>query len=98
MAKISPLAPTSFPRLPPIAGVKVAAGEAGVRYSGRVDLLYAELAEGTSVAGVFTRSSMPSVPVDLCRRALANGEGHARALVVNSGNANAFTGRAGFDA
>ena len=95
MAKISPLAPASFPTIPPVAGVRFAAGAAGIRYPGRVDLFYAEFAEGTSVAGVFTRSSMPSVPVDFCRTAMAAGSGHARALVVNSGNANAFTGKAG---
>jgi len=98
MAKLSPLAPTSFPTIPPIAGVKVAAGAAGIRYKERVDLLYAEFAEGTTVAGVYTKSSMPSVPVDFCRAAQKAGEGHARALVVNSGNANAFTGQAGIAA
>ena len=98
MPKISPLAPASFPAIPPVPGVRFASGAAGIRYPGRVDLLYAELAEGTTVAGVFTRSSMPSVPVDFCRRSLAAGEGHARALVVNSGNANAFTGKAGIAA
>lgn len=98
MTKISPLAPASFPSIPPVAGVRFASGAAGIRYANRVDLFYAEFAEGTTVAGVFTRSSMPSVPVDVCRTALAAGSGHARALVVNSGNANAFTGKAGIAA
>ena len=98
MTKISPLAPASFPSIPPVAGVRFASGAAGIRYANRVDLFYAEFAEGTTVAGVFTRSSMPSVPVDVCRTALAAGAGHARALVVNSGNANAFTGKAGIAA
>ena len=95
MPKISPLAPASFPSIPPVAGVRFASGAAGIRYANRTDLFYAELAEGTTVAGVFTKSTMPSVPVDFCRAALKNGEGHARALVVNSGNSNAFTGKVG---
>ncbi|KQP88303.1 bifunctional glutamate N-acetyltransferase/amino-acid acetyltransferase ArgJ [Methylobacterium sp. Leaf117] len=93
---VSPLAPTSNPDLPPIRGVGIATAQAGIRYSGRTDVLYVALAEGTQAAGVFTRSKCPSAPVDWCREAL--GSAGARALVVNSGNANAFTGLRGRDA
>jgi glutamate N-acetyltransferase/amino-acid N-acetyltransferase len=79
--------------LPAITGVRLAVAEAAIRYRGRIDLLLAELAEGTSVAGVFTRSQTAAAPVLWCRRALARGR--ARALVVNAGNANAFTGPQG---
>ncbi len=90
---VSPLAPTSLPDMPVIDGVAFAAGEAGIRYTGRTDVTVAVMPEGTAVAGVFTRSRCPSAPVDWCRRNL--GGGRARLLVVNSGNANAFTGRTG---
>ena len=90
---ISPLAPQSYPDMPAIAGVRLATAEAGIRYKGRTDVLYVALAEGTQVAGVFTRSRCPSAPVDWCRANLSGGL--ARALVVNSGNANAFTGLKG---
>ena len=90
---VSPLAPKRFPWLAPVAGVRLASTAAGLRYRGRRDLLLAELAPGTTVAGVFTRSKIPSAPVDWSRAALKGGT--ARALVVNAGNANAFTGRAG---
>jgi glutamate N-acetyltransferase / amino-acid N-acetyltransferase len=93
---VSPLAPTSTPTLPPIAGVRLATAEAGIRYKGRTDVLYVALDEGTAVAGVFTRSKCPSAPVDWCRDHLERGQ--ARALVVNSGNANAFTGLKGREA
>ena len=93
MAKKSPLAPKGFPPLPAIAGVRLAVGAAGVRYPGRNDVTLAVLTPGTTVAGVFTRSLTASAPVDWCREALAGGS--ARALVVNTGNANAFTGAAG---
>ncbi len=89
----SPLAPETLPVLPPIAGVKLAAAQAGIRYANRTDLLLVTLAEGTTAAGVFTRSKAPSAPVDWCRSILGNGT--ASALVVNSGNANAFTGKRG---
>ena len=95
-APLSPLAPAHFPDLPAIAGVRLATAEAGIRYQGRTDVLLALFAEGTAVAGVFTRSKCPSAPVDWCREALKDGS--ARALVVNSGNANAFTGQKGKDA
>ena len=91
--KRSPLAPTSFPTLPEIRGARLAAGESGVRYSGRPDLLVVELRPGTTIAGTLTRSQAPSAPVDWCRACLPRGR--ARALVVNSGNANAFTGTRG---
>ena len=90
---VSPLAPKSFPVLPPLAGVRLAAGAAGVRYRGRTDVMLAVLAPGTQVAGVFTRSKTSSAPVEWCRAQLSRHT--ARALVANSGNANAFTGAAG---
>ncbi|MCJ2072504.1 bifunctional glutamate N-acetyltransferase/amino-acid acetyltransferase ArgJ [Methylobacterium sp. J-030] len=93
---VSPLAPTATPELPPLPGVRIATAQAGIRYSGRTDVLYVALEAGTTAAGVFTRSKCPSAPVDWCREALADGS--ARALVVNSGNANAFTGRLGREA
>src|SRR4051812_3164835 len=90
---VSPLAPTQVPEMPAIAGVKLATAAAGIRYKGRTDVLLAALDKGTNVAGVFTRSKCPSAPVEWCRARLGNGT--ARALVVNSGNANAFTGKTG---
>ncbi|ARO54243.1 glutamate N-acetyltransferase/amino-acid acetyltransferase [Methylorubrum extorquens] len=95
--EISPLAPATSPSLPEIAGVRIATAQAGIRYKNRTDVLYVALAEGTQVAGVFTRSRCPSAPVDWCRDALKAGKG-ARAVVVNSGNANAFTGLKGREA
>ena len=92
-AKVSPLAPKSFAHLPPLAGVRLATGEAGIKYRNRTDILLGILAPGTEVAGVFTRSKTASAPVEWCRAQLKRGQ--ARALVVNSGNANAFTGQAG---
>ena len=94
MAGVSPLAPERFPELPPIAGVRLAAYDAGVRYRGRNDLMVAELAPGTTVAGVFTQSQTPGQPVIWCRQCLPAGK--ARAIVVNSGNANVFTGSVGW--
>ena len=93
MSNVSPLAPASFPELPPVAGVSLAAHAAGLRYQKRADLFLALLDEGTAVAGVFTTSLCPSAPVDWCRRILPRGT--ARAVVCNAGNANAFTGKAG---
>ena len=90
---VSPLAPTRFPEMPAVAGVRLATGAAGIRYPGRTDVLLALFDPGTAVAGVFTRSKCPSAPVDWCRAHLKGGA--ARALVVNSGNANAFTGKSG---
>ena len=91
--KTSPLAPASMPALPEIRGARVAAGESGVRYQGRPDLLVVELQPGTTIAGALTRSLASSAPVDWCRACLPRGR--ARAIVVNSGNANAFTGARG---
>jgi glutamate N-acetyltransferase / amino-acid N-acetyltransferase len=96
MASVSPLAPQSLPDMPAVAGVRLATAAAGIRYRGRTDVLLAVLDKGTTAAGVFTRSKCPSAPVDWCRAKL--GGGVARALVVNSGNANAFTGKSGRDA
>src|SRR5579863_3445040 len=92
---VSPLAPESFPEMPPVAGVQIATASAGIRYAGRTDVLLALLAPETTVAGVFTRSKCPSAAVDWCRARLKGGSGGASALVVNSGNANAFTGKSG---
>ncbi len=88
----SPLAPAAFPALAAVTGVRLAAAEANIR-ARRTDVMLAELKPGTAVAGVFTRSKTAAAPVDWCRGIL--GHGSARALVVNSGNANAFTGYAG---
>ncbi|HEX2448557.1 MAG TPA: bifunctional glutamate N-acetyltransferase/amino-acid acetyltransferase ArgJ [Methyloceanibacter sp.] len=93
MGKISPFAPKKLPHLPAIQGVRIAAASAGIRYPGRPDLLLALFDPGTTVAGVLTKSKTASAPVDWCRAHLAHGM--ARALVVNSGNANAFTGKRG---
>jgi len=90
---VSPLAPKSFAKLPPLAGVRLATGEAGIRYKNRTDLLVAVLAPETQAAGVFTKSKTASAPVLWCRAALKSPS--ARGLVVNSGNANAFTGKTG---
>jgi glutamate N-acetyltransferase / amino-acid N-acetyltransferase len=93
---VSPLAPSKFPEMPEIAGVRMATAAAGIRYSGRTDVLFALFEKGTTVAGVFTKSKCPSAAVDWCRDKIKAGK--ARALVVNSGNANAFTGRTGREA
>jgi glutamate N-acetyltransferase/amino-acid N-acetyltransferase len=82
-----------LPDLTPIAGVRLAAAAAGIRYQGRTDLVLCAFTPGTQVAGVFTRNKCPGAPIDWCRAALAGGQ--ARALVVNAGNANVFTGAAG---
>jgi len=93
MAAVSSLAPARFPELPPIAGVRLAAGAAGIRYQGREDLMLIELAPGSTVAGLLTQSRMPGQPVIWCRECLRAGK--VRAIVANSGNANVFTGRVG---
>jgi glutamate N-acetyltransferase/amino-acid N-acetyltransferase len=90
---VSPLAPERFPDLPSVEGVRFASAAAGIRYAGRTDVLLALFEQGTSVAGVFTRSKCPSAPVDWCRAQVK--AGGAAALLVNSGNANAFTGKTG---
>jgi glutamate N-acetyltransferase / amino-acid N-acetyltransferase len=92
----SPFAPETLARLEPVAGVRFATAEAGIRYQGRTDLMVAALDEGTTVAGVFTQSKTASAPVLACRKHLKKGE--ARLLIVNSGNANAFTGKKGREA
>ena len=96
MTAISPLAPACFPDLPPIAGVRLGAAGAGLRYRARPDLMLAVLAPETTLAGVLTRSGTAAPPVQWCRALLDKGT--ARALVVNAGNANAATGRAGLAA
>ncbi|MCB1541194.1 MAG: bifunctional ornithine acetyltransferase/N-acetylglutamate synthase, partial [Rhodoblastus sp.] len=95
-APLSPLAPKTFPDMPAVDGVRFASGAAGIRYKGRTDVMLALLDKGAQVAGVFTKSKCPSAPVDWCRAKLKAGK--ARALLVNSGNANAFTGKTGADA
>jgi glutamate N-acetyltransferase/amino-acid N-acetyltransferase len=96
---VSPLAPEVYPALPVVAGVHMAATYAAIRYKKpRPDLLLTVLDEGTAVAGVFTLSLTASAPVQRCRWALKAGGGTARALVVNAGNSNAFTGKLGEEA
>jgi glutamate N-acetyltransferase/amino-acid N-acetyltransferase len=96
IAKPSPFAPTQLPALPGLEGLRLAACEAGIRYQGRTDLMVAVMDPGTAAAGVLTRSKTCSAPVLWCRANLEHGR--ARALVVNSGNANAFTGKKGSEA
>ena len=95
-ANVSPFAPARQPDMPLVPGVRLAACEAGIRYKGRTDLMTAVFDAGTTVAGVLTRSKTCSAPVLWCRDGLKGGK--ARALVVNSGNANAFTGKKGREA
>jgi glutamate N-acetyltransferase / amino-acid N-acetyltransferase len=90
---VSPLAPEAFPTLEPIAGVTLATAETGIRYKNRPDVLLALLPKGTTAAGCLTTSKSSSAPVDWCKASLKLGS--ARALLVNAGNANAFTGKAG---
>jgi len=99
---VSPLAPAAFPDLPGIDGVRFATAAAGVKYKDRTDVMLAEVCEGAVMAGVFTRSTTRSAPVLRCEEAL---EAHTAApdapgkfaILVNSGNANAFTGGRGFE-
>ena len=91
---ISPLA-VAFPAFPPIMGVELAVASAGFYKQARNDLLLMRFAPGTTCAGVFTRHAVGSAPVDWCKAQLAATGGSARALVVNAGCANAFTGRSG---
>lgn len=93
MTAPSPFAPDHFPDVPAVGGVRLAVTAAGIRYRGRPDMLLVELAAGSSAAGVFTRSQTAAAPVLWCRAALEGGMG--RGLLVNAGNANAFTGRQG---
>lgn len=90
---ISPLAPEALPVMPPLAGVRIATAQAGIKYQNRTDVVLFAFDEGTKVAGVLTKSKAPSAPVDWCRAHLA--QGSIRGLLVNSGNANAFTGKRG---
>lgn len=92
-AAVSPLVPKSYPEMPAIRGVRMATAAAGIKYKNRTDVLLMVFDEPAAVAGVFTKSRCPSAPVDYCRANLAGGI--ARAVVVNSGNANAFTGQKG---
>lgn len=92
---ISPLAPKAFPALPVIEGVRFAVAEAGVKYVGRTDVMLAELREGSTIAGVFTRSATRSAPVLDCEAKLGGAQSGRAAILVNSGNSNAFTGRNG---
>src|ERR1700754_821767 len=89
----SPLAPEKFPDLPLIDGVSLGVAACGVRYQGRTDLLVVQLIPGTTIAGVFTKSTAISAPAQWCRASVKKGK--ARAFIDNSGNANAFTGKAG---
>jgi len=97
---VSPLAPARFPDLPVIEGVEFAAGAAGVKYQGRTDVMLVRLAPGTAIAGAFTRSSTRAACVLDCQAKLAlkQDSGAGAAIIVNSGNANAFTGRNGQEA
>ena len=92
---VSPLA-VKLPELPPLAGVRLSATAAGIRYQGRTDVVMIEVAPNSSVAGVFTSNKCPGAPIDWCRASLTGGK--ARMVVVNAGNANVFTGKAGRDA
>ena len=92
---ISPLAPAAFPDLPDIDGVRFASIEAGVRYSGRPDVMLAEIAAGSAIAGVFTRSATRAAPVIDCEAKIGSLKSGGAAFLVNSGNANAFTGKSG---
>jgi len=98
-ASVSPLAPKGgFPDLPVIDGVEFAAIEAGVRYSGRTDVMLARLCPGTAIAGVFTKSATRAAPVLDCQAKIGTDPADGAAIVVNSGNANAFTGQNGLEA
>jgi glutamate N-acetyltransferase/amino-acid N-acetyltransferase len=92
---VSPLAPAAFPELPVIDGVTFAAAQAGVKYQGRVDVMLARLVPGTTMAGVFTRSATRSAPVLDCQAKIGLDVATGAAILVNSGNSNAFTGRNG---
>lgn len=95
MLKVSPLAPKTFAELPQLNGVSLKTAQAGIKYKGRTDVLLITFDEPTAVAGVFTKSQCPSAPVDWCKQIVKNGK--ARAVLINSGNANAFTGVKGWE-
>tara|TARA_B110000196_G_C21125870_1_gene655825 strand:+ start:727 stop:1974 length:1248 start_codon:yes stop_codon:yes gene_type:complete len=90
---VSPLAPKNFPSIKSVPGVRLSGRAVGLKPSGAKDLMFVELVNKTSIAGVFTRSRCTSAPVDWCKHILPHGR--ARAIIVNSGNANAFTGSDG---
>ena len=90
---VSPLTPKKYPKLAPVEGLRMETAQAGIKYKDRTDVLMMVFDKPAAVAGVFTRSLCPSAPVDHCRAILSHG--YARAVVVNSGNANAFTGKKG---
>ncbi|KEJ90693.1 bifunctional glutamate N-acetyltransferase/amino-acid acetyltransferase ArgJ [Sulfitobacter donghicola] len=92
---VSPLAPAKFPTLPVIQGVQFATIAAGVKYQGRSDVMLATLAAGTVIAGAFTRSATRAAPVLDCQEKLGGTSDGGAAILVNSGNANAFTGKHG---
>lgn len=94
---VSPLAPAAFPAMPDIAGVTLSTAASGMKYTGRDDMLLMQLSGSGSIAAVFTKSDTAAAPVDWCRRQLGAGSG-ARAILVNAGNANAFTGDGGMAA
>jgi glutamate N-acetyltransferase / amino-acid N-acetyltransferase len=93
---VSPLAPKIVSDMPAIPGILISTAAAGIRYKDRTDVVLAMFKKGTTVAGVFTKSRCPSAPVEWCRSKIKAGK--ARALIVNSGNANAFTGKRGREA
>lgn len=95
---VSPLAPATFPEMPVIAGVSFATAAAGVKYQGRTDVMLAELAPGTAIAGTFTKSSTRAAPVLDCQEKIKLASDAGVAILVNSGNANAFTGVKGIAA
>ena len=95
MTQISPLAPANFPNLPAIDGVRFATAAAGVKYPGRTDVMLAAIAPGAAVAGVFTRSATRAASVLDCQDKIGGDMSKGAAILVNSGNANAFTGAAG---
>ena len=95
---VSPLAPERFPDMPPVAGVRLAVAKAGVRYRDRTDVLLAALAPGTVLAGAFTRSATRAAPVLDCEAKIGSESDAGAAILVNAGNANAFTGTAGVTA
>ena len=96
ITKVSPLAPKAFPDLPVVKGVQFATAAAGVKYEGRTDVLLAVADAGSTVAGVFTKSATRSAPVLDCQHKIAVSSEAGAAILVNSGNANAFTGKFGF--
>lgn len=98
ITNVSPLAPAAFPDLPVIDGVQFATAEAGVKYQGRTDVMLALLAPGTTIAGVFTKSATRAAPVLDCQSKIGGPSDAGAAILVNSGNANAFTGKGGLEA